>query len=236
MSDKLNDEIAKELFAEEEARVLAEFAPKSIQRGPVKGAKFAWMFVAFGIDIATAYAYTIILAPYWWYAVIWILAGAGGLLFSEWLWERIGNNDEQTRIAKTSKQVSAGAILVMALCAGVSLIMNWSRNTSMEIFAMTSAVGLICFHGWQAYQYHEKDDDHIATTMDARAGAENLKDIRRIHRAGMRVKAKKMVHNVGSKYQQQHGAAFTAAAGRSFGSETVKPEPKDNHPTQGGKV
>ena len=227
----LNDEIAEELRAEEEARILAEFAPKEIERTQVKGAKVAWMSISIGIDLATAYAYMLILDPYWWYGIIWIVAGAGGLLFSEWLWERVGNNDDQTRIATTSKTVSAIAVLLMALLVGVALILGWEKAAWMEIFAMFSAVSLICFHGWQSYQYHEKDDDYIAATEDARADARNTKEIRSIHRAGMRVKAKKMVHGIGEKYQGQHGAAFTAAAGRSFGVDT-KDSTKDF--TKGG--
>lgn len=229
MNDKrLNDEIAEELRLEEETRMLAEFAPKEIQRTQVKAAKIAWMCVAIGIDLATAYAYLIILAPYWWYAVLWIFAGAGGLLFAEWLWERIGNNPEQTRLASASKTTAAAAVLIMALLSGVVLIMGWERMLWMEIIAMFSAVGLVGFHGWQSYQYHEKDDDYIAATEDARADALNKQDIKRIHRAGARVDAKKTVHKTGEKYQQKHGDAFTILAGRSYSSE-------DNDPNAQGR-
>lgn len=224
MSNDLNDEIAQELKNEEEARIMAEYAPKSISRTQVKGAKFAWMAVAIGIDIATAYAYFVILAPFWWYGVLWLIAGAGGLMFAEWLWERIGNNEEQTKIASASKTVSAVAVLVMALLSGVALILGVTRAPWMEIIALVSAVGLACFHGWQSYQYHEKDDDYIAATEDARADANNQKEIRKVHRAGQRVAAKKVVHRTGAKYQEQHGNAFAAAAGRSYASETEKPK------------
>lgn len=224
MSD-LNDEIALELKNEEEARILAEYAPKSISRTQVKGAKFAWMAVAIGIDIATAYAYFVILAPFWWYGVLWLIAGAGGLMFAEWLWERVGNNEEQTRIASASKTVSAIAVLAMALLSGVALILGVTRAPWMEIVALVSAVGLACFHGWQSYQYHEKDDDYIAATEDARADAQNQKEIRKVHRAGQRVAAKKVVHRTGAKYQEQHGNAFATAVGRSYSAETQAPKP-----------
>lgn len=216
----LNKEIAEEIMKEEEARIMAEFAPKEIQRTQVKGAKVAWMLVATAIDLTTAYALYLVFAPFWYYAVIWAIAGAGGLMFAEWLWERVGNNDEQMRIATTSKNVSAIAILAMAVLAGIAVIMGWQRAAWIEVTAFVSVVGLFCFHGWQAYQYHEKDDDYIAATEEARANAENMKDIRKIHRAGLRITAKKRVHKAGEKYQKEHGQAFTAAAGRSFASKT----------------
>lgn len=219
MVKDLNEEIAEEIMKEEEARIMAEFAPKDIQRSQVNGAKIAWMAVAIGIDVTTAYALFLVFQPFWWYAALWVVAGAGGLMFAEWLWERVGNNDEQTRIASTSKNVSAVAIVVMAVLAGVAMIMGWQRQPWMEVLALISVVGLACFHGWQAYQYHEKDDDYIAATEEARANANNLKEIRKTHRAGLRIAAKKRVHQVGEKYQKEHGAAFTAAAGRSFASE-----------------
>ena len=216
-----NDEIAEEIMKEEEARILAEYAPKQIQRTQVKAAKIAWMFVAVCIDIATAYV--VYLMTTWWYAVIWLLAAAGGLLFAEWLWERVGNNDEQENISRISKNVSAAAVLIMGLFSGVAYIMGWTNSYVVENIVLIVTLSLFGFHGWQAYQYHEKDDDYIAATEDARAEAKNLKDIRVIHRAGMRVRAKKLVRNTGSKYEKEHGSAFVAAAGRSYASEAEQP-------------
>lgn len=236
MTKDLNEEIANEIMQEEEARIMAEFAPKDIQRGQVKGAKFAWMAVAIGIDLTTAYALYLVFSPYWWYAVLWAIAGAGGLMFAEWLWERVGNNEEQTSIASTSKNVSAIAIVLMAVLAGVAMILGFQRQPWMEVLALISVVGLACFHGWQAYQYHEKDDDYIAATEEARANAENLKEIRKVHRAGLRIAAKKRVHKTGEKYEKEHGVAFTAAAGRSFASESKFSLPADEAEKVAGRV
>lgn len=223
MTDR-NKAIADEIRAEEEAAVMAEYEPKAVGKTQVKGAKFAWMAVAVLIDLATAYAYILILSPFWWYAMMWIMASAGGLLFAEWLWERVGNNDEQTRIADASKKVSAGAVILMAVLSGLALILGWQRNEWMEVFALVSAVGLICFHGLQAYRYHEVDDDYIAMTIEARAEAANMKEIKKIHRAGRRVKAKNRVHDLGEEYQKQHGEAFAVAAGRTFSANADAPK------------
>lgn len=228
-----NDEIAEELRIEKEARMLAEFAPKKIQRIQVSGAKFAWMAVAIAIDLVTAYAYMVILAPYWWYGIAWIIAGAGGLIFSEWLWERVGNNAEQTRISSTSKNVSAISVLVMALFTGVALIMEWQGEKWIEILSMFSAVLLVCFHGWQSYQYHENDDEYKAENEASIAEAAHQKELRAIHRAGRTVAAKRAQRRVGGEYQDKYGKAFVQASGRSFGAETEEVKHIPN--SQGGE-
>lgn len=235
--EKMNKEIAEELTKEREEAEQAEFEPPIISHTQVKGAKYAWMGIAFVIDAATAYALWKILTPYWYYAILWIVVGAGGLVFSEWLWERIGNNETQSKLAKTSKTVSAFAILIMAMITGVVLVVNAAAALWVEGLAVVSVIGLACFHGWQAYQYHEVDDDYIALTLEAKKEAGNQKEIRAIHRAGRRVAAKKKVYVLGSVYQKTHGDAFTAAAGRSFAStsnSTPKVKPKDENPPKAG--
>lgn len=226
----LYEEIEKELMEAEEKKIQDEFKPKPISTAQVKGAKWAWILVVLGIDAATFYALYIILQPYWQYPAMWVISGAGGLLFSEWLWERVGNNAQQFEIADTSKKVSAIAVLIMAALSGVALILGIQRETWVEIVALLSSVGLVCFHGWQAYQYHEKDDDYIAKTEEARANAENLKDIRNIHRAGMKIQAKERVHITGAKYQKKYGGAFVQAAGRSYAHEEKSFLDDSKHP------
>lgn len=223
-----NKEIAEEILRDEEAKIAAQFEPKKISKNQVKAAKYTWMGITVVVDAATAYAYTVILDPYWWYGFIWFLVGAGGLIFSEWLWERIGNNDEQRKIASASKNTSAIAVFIMALLAGFALVMGWSGQKWMEVFAMASAIGMSFFHGLQAYRYHEVDDEYISETEDALADANSQKEIRNYHRAGMRVKAKKAVRNIGSQYRSQHGAAFDAALGKQYAKDMGLPQRLDN--------
>ncbi len=229
--NKLNEQIAAEIETERTQAELADFKPPSVSRAQVSGAKYAWMFIAFSIDAATAYALYIILAPYWYYAAFWVVVGVGGLVFSEWLWERVGNNDKQSKISSTSKNVSALSILVMALVTGVALVVGIERTMWIEAVAVLSVVSLAFFHGWQAYRYHEVDDDYIANTIEAKKEAQNLKEIREIHRAGRRIDAKKRVYLTGQQYQNQHGEAFVKETGRSFVPNGAKPEPAN--PTKG---
>jgi hypothetical protein len=247
MFDKdLSKEIADELEREREEAELAEYSPPSISNAQVNGAKYAWMVIAFAIDAATAYALWLILAPYWWYAILWLVVGAGGLVFAEWLWERVGNNDIQFQIADVSKKVAGIAVLVMALVTGVILVGGVGNAAWMEIISVVLIVGMLGFTGMQAYRYHENDDDYIAMNLEAKEEAKNQKELRAIHRAGRRVEAKGQVHVRAAKYRSKQGQAFDAARGqqkkpmqqpvRSFSQTAEKPpEVEKQHPNPNGQ-
>jgi signal transduction histidine kinase len=233
MFDKdLSKQIADELEREREEAELSEYTPPTISNAQVNGAKYAWMVIAFAIDAATAYALWIILAPYWWYAILWLVVGAGGLVFAEWLWERVGNNDIQFQIADVSKKVAGIAVIAMALVTGIILVGGIGNAAWMEVISVVLIVGMLGFTGMQAYRYHENDDDYIAMNLEAKEEAKNQKELRAIHRAGRRVEAKEQVHVRAAKYRAKQGQAFDAARGqkkpmqqpvRQFASDTEKP-------------
>ena len=204
-----NDEITREIELENEQRE-AGAKPKKIQRGQLFGAKLAWTLGAVAIDIVTGYAiyYT---TAYWWYGVMWVVAGAGALWFSEWLWERIGNNDEQKVIADLGIKVSGGAIAFMALAAGVILAGKFENNVWIEGGLILSVVGLFCYHVFQSYRYYILDDEFMEATEEARANAQAEKEIRQIHRAARKVEAKKKRSAILGNYRNMHGDAIDAA-------------------------
>lgn len=225
MSKDLNEEIAAEIESEKREAELSEYAPPEISNAQVDAAKYAWMLIVAAVDLATAYAYYETLYPYWWYALLWFVVGGGGLIFSEWLWERVGNNDKQNALARRSKMVSAISVFVMALLMGVAVVFKFQHTNLITGLAVASSVGLAFFHAWQAYQYHEVDDERIALNLEAQAEAKNKKEERVIHRAGRRIEAKKRVHVLGGKYQERHGAAFEKETGRTFAAQTKNPTP-----------
>lgn len=237
----INEAVELELIEEEKRKVEEEYAAKPISEAPVKGAKYAWMGAVFLVDLATAYALYEILSPYWWYAAMWLLSGAGGLLFADWLRERVGNNFEQCQISDTGKNISAISVIVMALFAGVVLVLGITRTQWVEVVAFVSALGLFCFHAIQAYRYYHNDDGYIAKNEEARANADAVKELRKLHRAGLKVKAKQRVITTGAGYQKQYGGAFRAAAGRSFDVDVndsagdVLPAEKTKRATTGGE-
>ncbi len=223
-----NDEIAKELERERERREQEKIKPKKIQTAQLMGAKLAWMFVAIAIDLATGYAIWQITR--WWYGLLWIFGGAGGLMLSEWLWERIGNNDDQRRIAERGIKISAFAIALMALIAGVVYVLGYTQNAYIEALTVGAVVLLFCVNGYQAYLYHIIDDEYIERTEEARAEAENERRLRSIHRAARTVDARKRQRDLSEHYRREHGRALDAAMPDNYrssaGGDGRSPEPE----------
>ncbi|RPJ29412.1 MAG: hypothetical protein EHM33_00775 [Chloroflexi bacterium] len=207
MSD--NNAIAKQIEAEKARREADQNKPKKVTQKQVDEARFVWMAGVFLIDALTAWLIWT-LTTYLPYAVIWIFAGAGGLLYSERLKERIGNNAEQGKIGERGVKASALAVVLMALLVGtiwVTKVQYVWLNAVMEV----TAVVLFFFHVWQSYQYHSVDDEVVAANEEARSEEENLRQIRGVHRAARYVDTIKNREGVADSYRKDHGAALDAA-------------------------
>src|SRR5690349_15720102 len=126
MSD--NDEIAKELRAENLKKRQAA-APK-VQTHHVLWARWVWTIGVVLIDLLTGYAISQVSVLF--YALTWVLSGAGGLLWSEFISERVGNNPDQRKIGETGITVSAIGVFVMALAAGSVWVLGLRSNGSVE--------------------------------------------------------------------------------------------------------
>ena len=161
-----NDEIALELQKEEQRKAALNIKPIKIQRAQVSASKLIWTFGAVALDVASAYAIWQIL--YWWYAILWILAGAGGLVYSEWLKVRVGNNHEQREIGERGVTVSAVLVGIMAFVSGFALVFGLTKNAWIEVFTLLSVVGLAGYHLLQSYRYDRADDEWIEQTNEAR--------------------------------------------------------------------
>ena len=230
-----NDKIAEKIRAEKLRMEQEKAMPIKVSDSQVREARFIWMTGTVAIDILTAYLiYS--LTGYLPYAVIWFLAGAGGVLWSERQSERIGNNPEQKSIGAMGVKVSAFAVVAMALIFGycwVQKITGGWMNTVMEI----SALVLFFYHVYQAYQYHEKDDETIARNDEARLEAQHQRDLRSAHRGARIVEAEKVKDGVEEMYRDEHGAAFDEALGLTNKNAqlnyagTIK-QVKETRPTQ----
>lgn len=216
-----NAEIAREIQIER-ARIEQEKSrPKPVSRNQVKEAKYVWVGGTVIIDLLTAYLiYTV--TGYWYYAVIWALAGAGGLIYSERLKERIGNNKEQLTIGDRGVKISAGMVAFMALVAGAMWVTK-SYTSYLSVLIEASAVGLFLFHLWQSYQYQHTDDGYKADNEEALLEENNERRIRESHRAGRVVSSRKVERGLQEAYRKEHGEAFDAAMGN------------DNDPNQRGR-
>ena len=216
-----NERIAIEIQNTRLEQERAKSAPKKVSDAQVKEARIMWMAGSVLIDLLTSYL-IYMLTGYWYYAGIWVLAGAGGLLWSERLKERIGKNKDQRKIADNGVTISGGAVFLMALLVGTVWVMKIA-SPWMAALMESSALVLFFFHLFQAYQYHQKDDEVIAADEEARLEAQNEKGIREAHRAARLVESKKTKQGYEDEYVRQHGAAYIAAQGKDINAVAVDP-------------
>lgn len=210
MKAQPNDVIADQIRQDKEKAARDKIVPAKKNTPQVETAKIAWTLGALAIDIATAYAIYVI-TGYFWYGVFWIVAGGGGLIWSQWIKERVGNNAEQNKIGEAGVIVSGLAVLIMAFVTGVVFVLGMTGLLWVEALTVVATVGLFLYHVFQAYRYHEADDDITAAQEEARAEARALKEIREIHRAARVVEAKKKALQLLSGYEGEHGDAIRAA-------------------------
>lgn len=208
----VNKEIAEEIKAER-ARVEREkLKPKPVSKNQVREARYVWMGGVIVIDLLTAYLIYEV-TGFWYYSVIWALAGAGGLLWSERLKERIGSNKEQLEIAERGVKISAGFVVFMAIVVGGLWVTGYRTNYFFLLIEACS-VGLFFFHLWQSYQFEHKDDGYIADNEEARLEEQNERRIREAHRAARVVENRKVERGVKEDYRKQHGEAFDTVINR----------------------
>lgn len=208
-----NDLIAKEIEEERKRREMNKDKPVKIQMGQVEEARIFWMIGVGLIDVLTAWLiYS--LTGYWYYALIWVVAGAGGLLWSERLKGRIGNNDEQMSLGDRGVKIAAFLVVAMALLIGTYWVLK-TFPTWLFPAVEISAVSLFFFHVYQAYRYHSVDDEVVARNEEARLEEENKRRIKEAHRAARLVESRKTERGVKETYRKEHGSALDAAMGKA---------------------
>lgn len=230
-----DEKIAEEIREERRRKEIKKLEPKPINETPVKMAKYAWVFGTVVLDIMTAYY--IWHATTLFYGIVWILVGAGGLVWSENQRERIGNNTKQKDIGQLGVWVSAGAVFVAALIMGVVYLMGTISSDWVVAGAEIVSVCMFAYHLVQAYRYHIYDDAYIAANEDALDEADSVREVRAIYRAARKVEAKRGVHNERDEMHKKYGPAFDAAYGKDIETPELKrvqpAEPqKQNYPTQ----
>jgi hypothetical protein len=206
------DDVTREIEQEREEIERERNRPPKVSNSQVDRARIVWIGGSILIDGLTAWLiYT--MTGYWYYALIWVVAGAGGLLYSEDLKTRIGNNPEQQEYADRGVKVSAIAVFVMAVLVGGIFVTGYAASW-VDAILEAAAVGLFFFHLYQSYQYHNLDDEVIARNEEARAEERNKKREREIHRAARIVERKRKQLSLREKYRKEYGGAFDAALGK----------------------
>ena len=206
-----NNAIVKRIEDNHKQQELDENPPKPISHTQVASAKAAWTIGALLIDVATAYAVWQI--TFWWWGAFWFLAGAGGLIWSQWLYERVGNNATQRKISHAGIITSAVCIVLMAILAGTVYMLGYTKLVWVEVLTFVSVIALFCYHVLQAYRYQMIDDKYIEETKEARAVESHDRKMREIERARRETENAYYQADKEQEYRERYGPAFDTALG-----------------------
>ena len=184
-------------------------APPQISFTEVKMAAWVWQLGVVALDIATAWIVWQI--TFLFYGIVWILAGAGGLLWSERQRQRVGNNNDQKQIGEWGVNVSLAAIIAMAILSGIAYILGYSQLGWVEALTLAVAVCLFFYHIIQARRFHVLDDEYIERNEEARREAEHKRDMREIARSAREVEKESLLEGEEDTARKRYGDAFDAA-------------------------
>lgn len=170
-------------------------------------------------------AVTVGFLTYWWYGAVWFFAGAISFFLHQKNWKTAGNNDEQKKISQRGMIVSVAMMLVMALVAGVFLVLKL-MSAWIEAGIIVSVITAFFWHGLQLALYVFKDDDWIIANQVARAVANAEKKIKIANAGGMVVAKTEEARRVRHSQYKKHGdrGAVDAAINRIEGKKQNQPQ------------
>lgn len=166
---------------------------------------------------------TIAAISYWYYGVIWFLAGAISFFLHHKNWDSARNNEKQVRNAQTGMIVSVVAMIVMALSAATVWVLKIT-SVYIETAIVLPILGLFFWHAFQLAMYRFADDKFVIERAIASAKANANKKVQIAKAAGTVVAAGKQAIDEKNKQYQRHGdrGAVDAAISK-IGGQPMRP-------------
>lgn len=214
-------------------------APKP-SRAPLSASKIGYSAAIVIIDLITGY--TIWQLSYWYYGVIWFLAGAISFYLHQQNWEHPGVNEKQEKNAMIGMIVSVASMFVMAIAAGIALIFGL-HSAVVESVIVGCVIVAFFWHALQLALFYFADDDWEIARQINRAKATANKKVQIARAAGEVVSAYKAFQNERDNQHQKHGdgraldAAMQKISGQkvSYASEAAGIEHIANKPIKSRK-
>lgn len=187
------------------------------------------------IDAGTGYL--IWQLTFWYYGVIWFLAGAVVFFLHQKNYFTAGNNDKQMRGALTGIIVSVGTMFIMAMVAG-GLYVFGVRTQWVEVGLIITSIALFAFHAYQLAMHVFNDDGFRIANTITRAHAQANKKMQIAKASGVVIKAHREAEAEKNKQYKQHGkgnvdAAFSKMSGQprrvEYAADTDRPELDNNN-------
>lgn len=122
---------------------------------------------------------------FWYYGLIWFLAGAVVFFLHQKNFFTPGNNEKQMSGAQTGIIVSVASVVIMAMLAGGLYVFS-VHNLWVEVGLIIVSVGLFFYHAYALAMYVFNDDGFRMKNSIARSFAQAEKKVK-IAQAGGRV-------------------------------------------------
>ena len=198
-----------------EALVTEEAPEPPIDKSPIKNSTFAYHAVVIVLDLISGGIVGYL--TFWFYGVIWFLAGAIAFFQHHKNWESPTNNDYQQKNSTIGMIVSVVAVGVMALASGAVLVLTSRGLLAIDggyiaAFVELVTVSLFIWNGYQFAMYKFKDDSFVIARQIARAQANAHKKIEFAKAAGSVVDANRKFITERNVQRNKHGAGAVDAA------------------------
>ena len=187
-------------------------------RMPLVLSKIGYSLAIIIIDIVTGW--TIYKLSYWYYGVIWFLAGAISFALHQKNWEHPNANEAQEVNARVGMIVSVGSMFIMALVTG-GLYIAGIRSVMVEVGIVLAVVVAFFWHSLQLAMFYFADDDWTIQRQISRAKANADKKVKIARAAGDVIAAFKLAQNERQVQHSKHGdaRAVDAAIAKMDGSK-----------------
>ena len=196
--------------------------------------KIGYNAAVFIVDLGTGYL--IWQLTFWYYGLIWFLAGAVVFFMHQKNYFTAGNNDKQMKGALNGIIVAVVTMILMAITAG-SLYIFGIRDLWIEAGLISVSLSLFFWHAYQLAMYVFNDDGFRIENTITRSFAQADKKKKIAKASGIVVRAHREAENEKRNQYGKHGqrnidAAISRMNGRPMSAnayETEKPE-LDNTP------
>ena len=215
-----------EEISELEKLVRDEQPEKAPDRSPLQHSKIAYNIGVIVIDLITGY--TIWMLSYWYYGVIWVLAGAAAFFLHQRNFEHPEKNEKQEKNTLWGLGVAVGSMFLMAVLAGGVYIAR-VKTPWIEVGIVGTTITLFFWHCFQLAMFVFADDEWGINMAIARASSNANKKVRIIEAGGRVVEANERAQQRRDAQYKKHGdrgavdAAINKIEGRKNQNQPMRP-------------
>jgi hypothetical protein len=179
--------------------------------------KVAYNLAIVLLDAGTSYLIAVL--TYWFYGIVWFLAGAVVFFMHQKNFFTAGINEKQEKGAQSGIIVSVVSVIAMAIISGALFILRMA-NSWVEIGLIAVSISLYSWHAFKLAMHVFNDDGFRIENTVARAFATAKKKKRIAKASGSVAKAYREASNERENQYRKHGKGnIDAAIGKMEGRQ-----------------